>query len=248
MSWSSDFTSVLSGGGQYNAIEDAGMRVDVNTAVGPGNWQTDDYENITNYNEDYSGRHQGGFFLQEQLGWKKPGLRYGRRSGQTATATSVTNCTHDYFFLIYPKLQATYTLSDHALWPEFWETSRLRFAFGESGEPPPPGESLVTWRTVSGRREPRWSTRSTMVGTRKSGRRSRRSGRSAWTVPSCLGRVNYTATAYWRKTYDGLVSVWPPSSKGLEEQYLRNVGNWSAKGIETALDFLVYDGWTSRST
>ena len=235
-----DFTSVLSGGGQFNASEDAGMRVDVNTAVGPGNWETDDYANITNYNEDYSGRQQGGFFLQEQIGWRNRAfVTAGLRADSHSSFGE--ELTHDYYFLMYPKLQATYTLSDHSIWPQWWETSRLRFAYGESGDPPPPGESLVTWRTV-------YADENQVVyqinngGNKEIGPEITEEWEVGLDGSFLLGRVNYTATAYWRKTFDGLVYIWPPSSEGLEEQYLRNIGNWSAKGYETALDFLVYDG------
>ena len=234
-----DFTSVLSAGGQYSAVEDSGMRVDVNTVVGPGSWQTDHYENITNYNEDYSGRHQGGFFLQSQLGWKN---RLFLTAGLRADSHSNfgPELTHDYFFLIYPKVQATYTLSDHGWWPEMWETSRIRFAYGESGEPPPPGESLITWRTVLAD-ENQLVYQINNGGNKKIGPEITKEWELGLDGSFFLGRVNYTATAYKRNTYDGLVYVWPPSSNGLEEQYMRNIGNWSAKGIETALDFNIYD-------
>jgi TonB-dependent SusC/RagA subfamily outer membrane receptor len=234
-----DFTSVLSAGGQYSAVEDSGMRVDVNTAVGPGNWETDDYDNITNYNEDYSGRHQGGFFFQSQLGWKN---RLFLTAGVRADSHSNfgPELTHDYFFLMYPKVQATYTVSDHSWWPSIWETSRIRAAYGESGEPPPPGESLITWRTVT-------ADENTLVyqinngGNKVIGPEITKEWEVGMDGSFFLGRVNYTATAYKRRTEDGLVYVWPPSSNGLEEQYLRNLGSWKAKGFETALDFLVYD-------
>ena len=235
-----DFTSVISGGGQYNATEDSGMRVDVNTVVGPGQWQTDDYENITNYNEDYSGRHQGGFFVQGQFGWRN---RLFVTAG--ARADSHSNFGDDleqkYFFMWYPKLQATYTLSDHAFWPSFWETARIRAAYGESGEPPPPGESLVTWRTV-------FADEATLVyqmnngGNTKIGPEITKELEVGLDGSFFMGRVNYTATAYRRRTEDGLISIWPPSSEGLEEQYTRNIGSWRARGVETALDVQLYDG------
>jgi TonB-dependent SusC/RagA subfamily outer membrane receptor len=236
----SDFTSVISAGGQYNATEDMGMRVDVNDVVGPGNWETDDYADITNYNEDYSGRHQGGFFLQGQFGWKgRAFLTAGFRADSHSNFGE--DLEHDYFFLIYPKVQATYTLSDHTWWPQSWETARIRMAYGESGEPPPPGESLITWRTVQ-------ADENVSVyqinngGNTEIGPEITKEWEVGLDGSFLLGKVNYTATAYQRKTYDGLVYVWPASSEGLEEQYLRNLGNWEAKGIETALDLLVYDG------
>ena len=50
----------------------------------------------------------------------------------------------------YPKVSAAYTISDHAFWPSWWETMKLRFALGESGRAPAPFASNRTWAAAAG--------------------------------------------------------------------------------------------------
>ena len=123
---------MLSAGGQFTAIERLGNRTDVEGFIGPGAKVLENAETVTNYNEDYDGRKSGGFFVQEQLGWNN---RLFITGGFRADSHSNfgNDLEHDYFLLIYPKLQATYSLSDHSFWPSFWETSRVRVAYGQSG-------------------------------------------------------------------------------------------------------------------
>ncbi len=61
-----------------------------------------------------------------------------------------------------------------------------------------------------------------------------------------MGKVNYTTTAYYRETFDGLVNISPPPSNGIAEGIYQNIGNWEAKGFEGALDLLVYDGMDAQ--
>jgi TonB-dependent SusC/RagA subfamily outer membrane receptor len=237
----SDFTSVLSGGGQYAAVERLGNRTDVEGFIGPGAKVLENAETAYNYNEDYDGTKSGGFFVQEQLGWKN---RLFLTAGFRADSHSNfgDDLDHKYFFLIYPKVQATYTLSDHSFWPSWWETSRIRAAYGESGEPPRPGESLVYWQASSLADENALGFIIQNQGNPEIGPERTREYEVGLDGSFLLGKVNYTATAYTRETYDGLVSIAPPPSNGIAENLFQNIGNWEAKGFEAALDLLVYDG------
>jgi hypothetical protein len=237
----SDFTSVLSVGGQYTAVERLGNRTDVEGFIGPGAKVLENAEDAFNFNEDYDGRKNGGFFVQEQIGWRN---RLFVTAGFRADSHSNfgDDLENDYFFLFYPKLQATYTLSDHSFWPSWWETSRIRAAYGESGEPPPPGESLVYWQASSLADENALGFIIQNQGNPKIGPERTREYEVGLDGSFMLGKFNYTATAYYRETYDGLVSIAPPPSNGIAENLFQNIGSWEAKGIETALDVLVYDG------
>jgi hypothetical protein len=235
-----DFTSVLSAGGQYNATEHTGSRTDVSETVGPGNRLLGDYDHVQNVREDYRGRHQGGFFLQGQLGWKSRAfLTAGFRADSHSNFGE--NLEHRYFFLIYPKIQATYTLSDHSFWPGFWETSRVRFAYGEAGEPPPPGESLVYWELRNDADENVLGFQIRNQGNDKIGPEITKEWEIGLDGSILQGRLRYEATGYWRKTIDGLAEVRPPSSFGIDESVYRNIGDWEAKGFETALDGVAVD-------
>jgi hypothetical protein len=203
-----------------------------------------DFAETTNLREDYYGRHQGGFFFQGQLGWKSRAfLTAGFRADSHSNFGE--ELEHRYFFLIYPKVQATYTLSDHSFWPEFWETSRVRFAYGKAGAPPPPGESVIQWRVAT--------TDERVLGYQIHNQGNDRLGpeiTKEWEFGldgSFLEhRLRYQATSYWRKTFDGLVILRPPSSEGIDEEVYRNIGDWEARGFEAALDVVAHDGTDLR--
>ena len=227
--------------GKLTARERLGNRTDVEGFIGPGAKVLENAETVYNYNEDYDGRKGGGFFVQEQLGWRN---RLFVTGGFRADSHSNfgQDLEHDYFLLIYPKLQATYSISDHAFWPDWWETSRIRAAYGESGEPPPPGESLVYWQASSLADENNLGFIIQNQGNDEIGPERTREYEVGLDGSFLLGKVNYTFTAYQRETYDGLVSIAPPPSNGIAENVYQNIGSWEAQGIETALDVLAYDG------
>ena len=235
-----DFTSVLSIGGQYTATEDTGNRTDVNTAPGPGNWTLINYENRTNTNEDYQGRRSGGFFLQEQFGWAN---RLFVTAGFRADSHSDfgDDLDHKYFFLIYPKLQATYTISDHEFWPTWWGTSRLRFAYGESGEPPPPGVQVIQFQASSLADENDLGFIIINQGNPEIGPEITREWELGADGSLFDNRLSYEFTRWERKTYDGLIPISPPPSNGIAEDVFLNIGGWSGEGYEAMLDYLAID-------
>ncbi len=96
---SSDFNSVLSFGGQFTGVEETGNRTDVDVFAGPGSNLLEQGQTVTNWNEDYTGRKSGGFFIQEQIGWKN---RLFVTGGLRADSHSDfgTELEHKYFFLL----------------------------------------------------------------------------------------------------------------------------------------------------
>ena len=103
---------------------------------------------MTNYNEDRNATEGGGFFIQEQIGWRNRLFVTGGLRADTHSAFG-EEYTRDVRFTIYPKAQATYTLSDHNFWPDWWETFRVRAAYGESGEAPPANGSVTVFEASS---------------------------------------------------------------------------------------------------
>jgi hypothetical protein len=97
---------VLSFGGQFTGVEETGNRTDVEGFAGPGVQVLENAEEATNYNEDYTGRKSGGFFLQEQIGWKN---RLFVTAGVRADSHSDFGADLDYRynFIWYPKLSGT---------------------------------------------------------------------------------------------------------------------------------------------
>src|SRR5690625_6597747 len=57
----------------------------------------------------------------------------------------------NYGLQFYPKVSASYVLSDYDFWPvEWWNTFRVRAAVGESGQAPGAFDAVGTWPPVAG--------------------------------------------------------------------------------------------------
>lgn len=236
---SSAFSSTLSWGGQYNQNEHLGLRGDADIFFGPGDKVLQNGEEFF-AQEDRDVTEGGGFFLQEQIGWKNrffvtAGLRADTHSNFGADYTRHNQFTY------YPKLQATYSISDHSFWPNWWETFRLRAAYGESGEPPG-FDDAVTLFQVAGADENRLGYIIINQGNPNIGPERSKEIEGGFDASLFNGRLSLTATGYNQKTFDGRIFVNPPPSNGIAETVPLNAGSWRSRGIETAADVVAYDG------
>ncbi len=240
-----DFTSTTSAGAQYNQFEHLGNRTDVQGFIGPGAKVLENAEEVTNYNEDRDATEGGGFFIQEQIGWRN---RLFFNAGLRADTHSSfgREYTRDVRFTIYPKAQATYTISDHEFWPSWWETFRLRTAYGESGEAPPASASVTIFEASSLADENNLGFIIDNLANRRVGPERAREFEGGFDASLFGGILALNGTAYYRKTFDGLINVAPAPSSGINEAIPQNVGIWDSRGIEVGLDFLVFEGFGSR--
>ena len=235
----SNLNSTFSWGGQFVDREELGLRGDCEGFVGPGDKLTENCREITNLNEDREGFKNGGFFIQERLGWNNRFfVTAGFRADSHSSFGEGLNLNNN--FIIYPKLQATYTLSDHDFWPAAWETMRVRAAWGRSGEPPEPEDSKLFWQ-IAGADENQQGFIIQNLGNPDIGPEIT----SEWEVgldgSLADGKVTYTATYFDRATSDGLINVPLPASNGVSENFPLNVGKWTSRGLETALDVNVLE-------
>ena len=238
-------TSTTSAGAQYNQFEHLGNRTDVEGFIGPGAKVLENAEEVTNYNEDRDATEGGGFFLQEQIGWAN---RFFVNAGLRADTHSSfgREYTRDVRFTMYPKLQATYTLSDHDSWPSWWETFRLRSAYGESGEAPPASASVTIFEASSLADENNLGFIIDNLANRRVGPERAKEYEGGFDASLFNGILALNGTAYYRKTFDGLISVAPAPSSGINEAIPQNVGIWDSRGIEVGVDFLVFEGFSNR--
>ena len=241
----SDFTSTTSIGAQYNQNEHLGNRTDVEGFIGPGAKVLENAEDVTNYNEDRSATEGGGFFLQEQIGWRNRlfvnvGLRADTHS------SFGREYTRDVRFTMYPKAQATYTVSDHDFWPSWWETFRLRGAYGESGEAPPASGSVTVFEASSLADENNLGFIIQNLANLSLGPERAEEYEGGFDASLFQGILALNGTYYKRRTFDGLIYVAPAPSNGVAESIPQNVGIWDSEGIEVGVDFLVFEGFTSR--
>ncbi len=240
-----NFTSTTSAGAQYNQFEHLGNRTDVEGFIGPGAKVLENAEEVTNYNEDRDATEGGGFFVQEQIGWRNRlfvnvGLRADTHS------SFGREYTQDVRFTMYPKAQATYTLSDHEFWPSWWETFRLRGAYGESGEAPPADASVTIFEASSLADENNLGFIIDNLANRRIGPERAKEFEGGFDASLFDGILALNGTAYYRRTFDGLINVAPAPSSGINEAIPQNVGIWDSRGIEVGLDFLVFEGFSSR--
>ena len=230
-----EFSATSSAGAQYIQYEHLGNRTDVEGFIGPGAKVLENAEEVTNYNEDRDATENGGFFAQQQFGWKN---RLFVNAGFRADTHSSfgREYTRDVRFTIYPKAQATYTLSDHEFWPSWWETFRLRAAYGESGEAPPADGSLTIFEASSLADENNLGFIIDNLANPALGPERAREYEVGLDASLFDGLLALNGTAYKRTTFDGLIYV---------ESIPQNVGIWQSKGIEVGADFLVFEGFSS---
>jgi len=241
-----DWTSTLSWGGQLNDREDRGERIDCIEFIAPGERVQNECQSATfegggfGLQEDRTGFRSGGGFLQEQVGWNN---RFFVTAGFRADAFSQVNQELDLEFLwqVFPKVQATYTLSDHDFFPSLFDTFRLRAAWGESGDPPPIDARQTLWQ-IAGADEIDNSGFIIQTLSNPDIDPERTSEYEVGVAASLWnGRVSLQGTGFLRETTDGILFNPLLPSDGVVENIPFNQGEWENKGIEAALDLNVVE-------
>jgi outer membrane receptor protein involved in Fe transport len=249
-SWFADvgdsWTSTLEWGGQLNDREDRGLRIDCTGFIAPGNRVATECQQAgfetggLGLQEDRRGFRSGGFLLQERVGWNN---RLFVTAGFRADAFSQINRELDltYDFLIYPKAQLTYTLSDHDFWPDQLETFRLRAAWGESGDPPPQDALQTLWQIAGADELPRSGF--IIQSLSSPGIKPERTGEFEFGLDASAfdGRLSLQATYFTAKTRDGIIFNPLLPSGGVVENIATNEGEWKRWGIETSFDVVVVE-------
>lgn len=170
-----------------------------------------------------------GFFFQEVLGWKdRAFVTLGVRvDGNSAFG-------EDLGLQTYPKLSASYVLSDHAFWPQWWGVMKLRGAFGESGKAPGAFDAVRTWNPVSGY-EGQPGVTPANLGNSELGPERTQELELGFEASMLEDRLGVDFTVYRARTNDALFGVSDPPSKGFLNPQLRNVGVIENRGFELSL-------------
>ncbi|MEE8147348.1 MAG: TonB-dependent receptor, partial [Longimicrobiales bacterium] len=190
--------------------------------------------------EDRRGFRTGGFFLQERIGWNN---RLFVTGGFRADAFSQVNRDLDltFDFLVYPKVQATYTLSDHDFWPDLIETFRLRGAWGASGDPPPQDAQQTLWQVAGADELP--ASGFIIESLSNPNIQAERTSEYEFGLDASAlnGRVSFQGTYFYNKTTDGIIFNPLLPSGGVVESVPTNEGTWKTFGFETGLDLTVIE-------
>ncbi|MQA90168.1 MAG: TonB-dependent receptor plug domain-containing protein [Gemmatimonas sp.] len=229
--WNGDITSTTSAGFQAYREYTRNTRTTVEDFPGPLVKPTlvSGATRLVNSDRALEVVNAGGY-LQQVLGWKDfffltAGVRV---DGNSAFGSG-------FGLQAYPKLSASYVLSDMAFWPSDWfELFRLRGAMGEAGKAPGAFDAVRSWGSiVSGDLEAGFTPGS--LGNSELGPERSREYEVGFDASLYGGRVTAEVTGFLQRTYDALVPVQHPPSQGFLSAQLTNVGTLENRGAEISL-------------
>ncbi|MCX5755095.1 MAG: SusC/RagA family TonB-linked outer membrane protein [Gemmatimonadetes bacterium] len=195
-----------------------------------------------------------GFFVQEQVALRD-------RLFLTAAVRTDQNSAFGSNFqqVVYPKLSASWLVSDESFFPEYkWlQSLRLRAAFGASGVQPGATAALVTFTAASVNLPSRTSA---TAGVNTPGLVAAQPGlpdlkpetskeyETGFDAQFLDGRAHIDYTYYRRQSYDALISVpLAPSTGASQLSVLQNVGSIRNSGHEVQITAQLIDranfGW-----
>ncbi|HET9982397.1 MAG TPA: TonB-dependent receptor [Longimicrobiales bacterium] len=232
----SSLRSSLTWGGQY--ISERRHEVDASGLdfSGPGNFTISSAARTTS-SEDKSRKDNAGVFLQEKLGIADRLFLIGgvRVDGNSAFGK-------DYGLQTYPKVSASYVISDEAFWPqELIPSLRLRAAVGEAGKAPGAFDAVRTWDPIAGLKgQPGVTTRN--LGNPELGPERTREIELGFDAALLASRLSIEATYYDATTQNALFQVQPIPSQGFNVSQVRNVGELKSHGLELTTNLTVLPG------
>jgi TonB-dependent SusC/RagA subfamily outer membrane receptor len=226
-----DVASTLSWGGQVFDDRDRFTRVTGSDFSGPGEPTLASAARVTLNTASRPRVVNAGFFLQEMLGWRDRLFLTGgfRVDGHSAFG-------EDFGLQTYPKVSASYVISDEGFWPTRWlPTMKLRAALGESGKAPGAFDAIPTWEPVAGD-DARPAVTLDQRGNPKLGPERTRELELGFDLGALDNRLGLEFTAFRARTYGALIGVRYPPSEGFDEAQLENVGTIENQGIEAQIN------------
>jgi len=230
-----DYSFTTSWGGQLNDRQEGGLRGDASGFLLRGNTQTEQAEQIDNLNESYEAFINGGFFLQQQIGWNNQVFVTG---GFRLDSYNRINerLDSEAFYQVFPKVQATYTMSDHLWWPsDVVETFRLRGAWGTAGDPPSQIAARSLWDIRGSGRNANGFVID-QIGNLTVGPEETTEWEVGLDASALNGRLNLSGQYFRRETVDGIINLANAPSFGTEEPTAFNIGEWATWGYEATVD------------
>lgn len=133
----------------------------------------------------------------------------------------------------YPRLSASYVISDERFWPDALGTVKLRAAYGHAGRSPRSFDAQRTWSGGGFDGAPSYSPLS--VGNSSLGPETTAETEIGFDGSFFQDRISVDFSAYRRITRDALFPVTQPASLGFLGAQLENVGSLRASGMEAAI-------------
>lgn len=227
------------GGAQYIGYESSFAQTG-STQLAPGS-QIVGSGTIPSVNEGTTIQRTFGVYVEQAI-------NVGDRLFLTAAVRSDQNSAFGTNFqsIVYPKASASYLISQEDWWkaPDFVNSVRLRYAYGQSGVQPGPNDAIrfftANSTSIAGTDQP--TVIQAALG--NDNLKPERSGEqeTGFEVGMFGGRLNLDATYYSKITQDALISAVLPPSYGSVTSQLRNLGSVKNAGVEVAINAQLLQG------
>jgi len=146
----------------------------------------------------------------------------------------------DYGLQPYPRLSASYVISDERFWPRGLGQMKLRAAYGHAGRSPRTFDAVRTWSPVSYEGKPAFLPLT--IGNSHLGPERTAETEFGFEAGSSQSRLRADFTFYRRRTRDALLPVAESPSLGFSGTQLQNVGSLLNTGAELALSGSIFRG------
>jgi outer membrane receptor for ferrienterochelin and colicin len=243
-SWKRQFTSAFSGttsvGGQLfdSRLNSTDLQGDNFAGPGSPTLLSASLRQITDVNQQRV--INAGLFAQQMIGWRdRLFVTVGARvDGNSAFGQS-------FGLQTYPKVSASYVLSDEAFWPTaVIETFKLRGALGEAGKAPGAFDATRTWNPIAAEGGLAGVTPG-QLGNPNLGPERTRESEVGFDAGLFNGRIGVVATWFAARTNDAIINVAYAPSQGFSANQPENVGTIANHGVEAALTATVEPtGWS----
>ena len=140
----------------------------------------------------------------------------------------------DFGLQAYPKVSASWVLSDEDFWEDGWGSVKLRAAWGKSGRAPGAFDAVRTWNSRGLAGEP--ALLPDQVGNPEVGPEVTAEFEAGFDAEWLDGLFATTFTYYNQSTTDALFDVTQIPSLGFSTPQRRNVGEINNWGTETTID------------
>jgi TonB-dependent SusC/RagA subfamily outer membrane receptor len=190
----------------------------------------------------------GGLFVQQMLDLLD---RYFLTAGVRVDGSSAFGA--DFGLEVYPKVSASYVISEEGFWPESLGDVKLRGAYGFAGRAPGAFDAVRTWSPQSFRDQTAFTPAN--VGNPQLGPERTGELEVGFDGAFLNNRVTLDFTYYRQVTTEGLFNVGQAPSLGFGGGQLENVGKLRNSGVEVGANVtvlnrpgLVWDVGTSVTT
>jgi TonB-dependent SusC/RagA subfamily outer membrane receptor len=176
----------------------------------------------------------GGAFGQMLVGYKD---RYFVTLGARVDGNSAFG--KNFGFQTYPKISASWVVSDESFWKKSFGTLKLRIARGEAGRAPGAFAAVQTWNPIGWGGQP--AVRPQNLGNENLGPERTSETEYGFDHTFWDGRITTDFTYYKAVTSDALFNVRNMPSNGFLSSSLKNAGKMEKQGAEVSVSANVYD-------